>query len=609
MKTIAFLVWASLAGSAIAQTDLRAWYADGQAWLLWRDAPRTLSTYRVFASESPFQGSVIGAERVGRVFREDWEAPRLAGALGAGASFRVPDGRGGSVERLPDEALFVYTPHEVRSLWFAVVPDGSNVVDASNSFGPILVGLDPVQCHLQAQGTDAASGQNFRLYAHWIDGRAEAEGERPDYPVMGNASFHGTPHLFWVWDPTTGTPSRPAPLVAALHGGGGAFFNWRPGNKPNVGLVFSEALLVAFDDPVTTVRANPLRVDSAVTFWLGYYEGHDRFSFPGAIPDGGRVVAYTQRRLNWALDWMVANEPVDPERISLVGHSMGAQGAGLWSRLRPDRFGAALLLTPGFQPPVSSLLLGQRSQNLPTSLPGSPGVTDALRPTTRFLKEDTPFWRVVLGRNDETDNAAWGPDKVQLFRDLDREARGAALYWDERSHMTSAWDFDHWNPSPRLDPEDMTTFLASASYPAFFFDDQDLAAPGRQPDPGDGDPADGDLVGTWGGHFDWVRDSVVDRADRWECEFFLIGRPDGPPDAFEGPGVKTRVRVAKAQRFQLEPGAAFTWVVTCVHGACAPQYGTGQADRDGGVFVRGLNVPAGEPLRLSLRRVRPAVPK
>jgi hypothetical protein len=77
--------------TAHAQTNLRAWHAAGQTWLVWEDnVTPTPSTYRIYMSTTAAVVNVTLATQVGRLFPEDWQAQRLA-VMTPGATWRIAD--------------------------------------------------------------------------------------------------------------------------------------------------------------------------------------------------------------------------------------------------------------------------------------------------------------------------------------------------------------------------------------------------------------------------------------------------------------------------------------------------------------------------------------
>ncbi|MBM3962052.1 MAG: hypothetical protein FJ306_09170 [Planctomycetes bacterium] len=100
---------------AAAQTNVRAWQANGQVFVVWR----------------------------------------------------VPSATGGVYQLAANEGLFVHTPRAAGSEHFAVVRDGSTAISATNStVAAVAVGYDPVNdpvtCHLQLADVSRAGTRSRR---------------------------------------------------------------------------------------------------------------------------------------------------------------------------------------------------------------------------------------------------------------------------------------------------------------------------------------------------------------------------------------------------------------------------------------------------------------
>ena len=65
-----------LIGSASGQTNVRAWSAAGQVFVVWRVDASAPLTYDVYRSSTPVT-STAQATLAGRVFRPEWEGERL----------------------------------------------------------------------------------------------------------------------------------------------------------------------------------------------------------------------------------------------------------------------------------------------------------------------------------------------------------------------------------------------------------------------------------------------------------------------------------------------------------------------------------------------------
>jgi hypothetical protein len=591
---------------AFGQTNVLGWHAAGQTWIVWDELIPQPSSVRIYASTTDFVaggGSTAVGFDVGHLLPADWEGFRLQLAL-PGATYLLPGPGGASYPLAPNQGVFAYTSHDTTPLYFAVVEEGVTTVTAANSTGSIPQTLAPVQIHWQGTTLTPSSGQTLHVYAHWVDGHSDHSSGRPDYPIMGNASMNGCGQVFLVTMPLNGPPASDVPLAVALHGGGGLFMNLVGGESPNLGLAFQDALLLSPDGTVNSV------VGIIGAAWLGYWEDFDRFTFPFThpLPNDALVVDYMARRLLWQIDQVSSLFPVDVQRISLLGNSGGARGAGKLARVYPERFAAIHQFNPPLKTGDQNVVFGDVSQNLTTTLPGFPGVADLAQETffPSQTARDLPFTRITLGRNDLAD--PWTPHQVQAYHDIDASRMGRHLFFDGRGHGTSEWTGAWFNGSTMLRSSELLRYRVDQSYPAFFADDQDPAMPGIQPDLGNGEPTDGDPYGTYGGYCDWDQTTLVDTPEQWECTFWLRGMSALPQDNF--PGVLSRVSLAvrRPQLFLPAPLKRVDWSLHRLSDGSQLRRGTTTVERDGLVVVENLFVSPDPDRKRLVLTVRPGLP-
>ncbi len=579
-----------------AQTNMRGWHEFGQTWLVWEDTAPMPETYRIYKASSQIT-DVSSAEQIGRIFEIEWTGARLK-QLEDGLNLTIPDGSGGNYTLESNEALFVYTPHEAISEYFAVVKDGETVVGSNNKVVPVSQTINPVQCHLQSSGS--AEDFTYRVYAHWIDGRDDWNSGRFDYPVMGNEHFNGTGHLFRVWEPQGGVTSSLTPAVIVFHGGGGWYGQKNPGYDSIYDLSLSNAFVICPDDNVLVKETNG-GIGYQKTYWLGYWEGYDRFSFSSEqpVPNDGLVVNYTLRRIDWELGWLIENESIDPIRVSMLGGSMGGRGANYHARAYPERYAAWLSLSPGPGLIADDPLVGSASQNVPTNFPGSLSVSDVMDLYTVLsaTERDLPFGQIVNGRNDQAGAAAWNAGIIQMFEAVNENGFGTHLYWDERGHVYSS--DSHWADSYRLKAKALTSYRSDQSFPAFFNDDQDSDTPGRQPDMGNGDPSDGDIWGTWSGYYNWEPETIVDSPSQWEATVFLISYSANANDVPSFGSSQTDISIRRPQQFTPSAGNKVGWKLTRLSDSQIMQSGQEIVGENGVVTIPNLTIYKDE-LRLTV---------
>ncbi|MFC1730708.1 T9SS type A sorting domain-containing protein [candidate division KSB1 bacterium] len=570
----------------MAQVNMRGWHEFGQTWIVWEDTSPTPETYRIYKDSSQIT-DISAAEQIGRIFEIEWTAAKLK-MIETDSNWTIPDGSGGTYTLENNEALFVYTPHEAKSEYFAVVKDDETVVGPNNITGPISQTIDPVQCHLQSSGSE--DGFTYRIYVHWIDGRGDWNSGRSDYPVMGNEHFNGTDHLFRVWEPQGGITSNEIPAVIALHAGGGWFGNIAPGSDGIYDLSLSDAFVICPGDGVLIKKTSGIRLQK--TYWLGYWEGYDRFSLSvdQPVPNDGIVVNYTMRRIDWELGWLIENESIDPLRVSLLGGSMGGRGANFYARAHPERYAAWLSLSPGPGLVADDPLVGSASENVPTNFPGSLSVLDIMDLHTPFseTERDLPFGKIVSGRNDQAGAATWRAEIVQMFEAVNNNGFGIHLYWDERGHIYSS--DSHWADSYRLKAKALTSYRSDQSFPAFFNDDQDPDTPGRQPDMGNGDPSDGDIWGTWGGYYSWDAETIVDSPSQWEATVFLISSSANANDVPSFSSSQTDISIRRPQQFTPSAGSTVGWTLTRLSDSQTMQSGQETVGENGVVTIPNLTI-------------------
>lgn len=616
------------ANAGMAQTGLAGAYADGQVFLRWTLSPNAVYTYDVYSSHTP-ESDIANMTLVGRVFPEEATGQRMHN-LRPSATLRVPNGTGYAT-LAADQGAFAWTPHEAGTLYFAVVANAQTAVTIDNrvrvAFNYDPVG-EPVKPHLQFTHF-TAGGYPYAVYMLWVDGREDPEDGRPDFPVMANAQRGGVPHVFAVTLPIGGLPQDPYPAVFSLHGGEGAYQNFMPGepSRTNMSLELTNGIVITPDDNLYWQA--PLSRQSAVTAWFGYARHLDPFSqFARTDPPSDEVIVnYTSRRVLWFADWLASGRGpfnVDAHRISLIGHSAGSRGASVLSRQAPQKFASAVIQSAllNYPDPASPYPpIGKFSQNLATNMvspeTGLP-VTyqEALHPSTRLNSAPyIPYTRLYSGKRDDNPHGGWTPTARAGLDDINASQLGIIVNWDEREHGVDLWAEDtldafddpaHCDPWPDIGQwiypvktaRHGAQYLADRfrndeSYPGFFDCDENLIAPGRQPDPGTGNPclADGVAWGSWGGCLDWTPATIVDTPTRWECTLFLRGLSAVSVDNSLVRVVRTGLAPRRTQAFRPAAGSTVYWIARTPMNGPIAQYGQAIADSDGVVKVEGLLIP------------------
>lgn len=155
-------------------------------------------------------------------------------------------------------------------------------------------------------------------------------------------------HAYKVYVPPGFDPGRTWPVILFLHGRGESGTDGVQQTEVGLGRV---------------LRADPARFPAVVVF-------------PQA-PRGGVWLGDLARMATAALDQTIAEYRGDPDRIYLVGLSMGAYGAWVMAFENPDRYAAIVSVAGGIVPPA-----GRRSrlEQLPATLQaGDPHAATAER--------------------------------------------------------------------------------------------------------------------------------------------------------------------------------------------------------------------------------------
>ncbi|MFN0176099.1 MAG: hypothetical protein ACKVU0_15735, partial [Saprospiraceae bacterium] len=254
-----------------AQTNVRAWYADGQVWVVWESALPLPDWYEIYAKPTAFT-STTNATRVGKIHLFEYACAALKEQIDISVTPRIPGPGGiGKYQLTANEALFVFTPHQAGSLFFAVVADGETVVNAGQNITAATVPFqynpagDPVECHLQATfPSPFAAGFVCFAYLMWADGQQNQWDNRPDFPVMANAAKNGMPSLFFVSAPVGLDTTQPFAMTLWLHGGGNVARQSLAGSRPEINIRPVDGILVAHNDDLFGWRGpNPPNFEAA----------------------------------------------------------------------------------------------------------------------------------------------------------------------------------------------------------------------------------------------------------------------------------------------------------------------------------------------------------
>lgn len=387
--------------------------------------------------------------------------------------------------------------------------------------------------------------------------------------------------------------------------------------------------------PYTGGNGDQFRIyahDPQNSYWWGYSD---------ALPDdvAGTVPNYTQRRVLHLVEWVLRNYPgADPERVYVVGSSMGGAGALALGLLHGRHFCYAhgtlgQTIAANHRPARIDQLSGLwGSPDL--DLPDETGMGNWTRgDLTRAVFDEhearNQFAYTKHGKDDPTIHfgAVSLPSHLTglSFFDAAQQARiGHYMIWDEGGHGSSdpVLGSDWWGGWDRVFDDD-SYLRRDLPFPAFTnssHDDDHGGGEGNgQQDWSDNAgfagnvavPGDTGWSGTRAGainrHLRWDSNAIVDTIDALEMPLqALDGQGEAPSDDypatgdwFDGGPLVVDVTIRRAQAFLCRPGEAVLW-------SFGQHSGVSQADGDGAVTIEALPIGTSyQTLRLSRSNLRP----
>lgn len=538
------------------------------------------------------------------------------------ATFRIPDGANGYYQLSLNEGLFVFTPHQTGSLYFAVtkwgsdqVVPGQNITAASVPFiyDPVN---DPVECHLQRTfPSPFANGFICFAYNMWSDGRQNHWEGRPDFPIMANEHKNGMPSLFLISAPVNLDTTQAFPISVWLHGGGGIARQSLAGSRAEVNINPELGILVAHDDKMYGYRGTTGPHPDQPTWHFGYRKNYDPFTTSTLVPSDS-IINYTQRRYIWIDQWLSRNYNIDTNRINIHGHSMGSSGALALAKCFPQHYGSATIFNSSCIGPDSTsntiYIFGTPANNFPTNLKNRNGqavkfydLWDLYTNTSPY--RDIPLIRHWHGKNDDNGVMHWGPVLINNFHICDSIGTGIQHYWSERPHgmdMAPAFN-DHWIqgvPPDQQTVHDNVSFpeahhKSNVSFPAFFNHRLDP----KNNNPGTGligiNNGDGDNWGTWGGYYRWT--ILDDAPNYWQAVAWLENTSVFPNDNSPEQFMTADIALRRPQNFRPATGQPIIWEVRDFLTGAFLQGGSDIVGDDSLVVIPQVNV-----YRANVRRVR-----
>ncbi len=624
MKNLILPLLLLLSFFAQSQTNVRAWYADGQVWVVWETTAPLPDWYAVYAKPTAFS-STANAVLIGKLHQFEYLCAALKEQIDTAVTPRIPNPTGpGKYQLAANEGLFVFTPHQAGVLFFAVVADGETAVTAGQNITATATTFqynptnDPVECHLQATfPSPFANGFACLAYMMWADGRQNQWESRPDFPIMANGAKNGMPSLFFISVPAGIDTTQPFPMSVWLHGGGGTARQSLAGSRAETNIRPVEGILLAHDDNLMGWRDQIPPFPDLPTWHFGWRKNYDPFT-PGNLPtEVDTIVNYTQRRYLWIDEWLFDHFNIDPTRIQIHGHSMGSAGSTALAKCYPEHYASVTLFNNGFggpEPSTNVVVFGEPTLNFPTNLKNRAGETVHLGSLFNLLDNcadtrDLPLFRHWHSKNDDNGTMQWDSYVVENYRVADSLGIGIQNMWSERAHGPDTGpDYnDHWVngilPSLQTAVDNVgfaeARFRSNQSFPAFFNHHLDP----QNNDPGTGmlgiNNGDGDNWGAWGGYHRWDSDNITELPGGWSVVAWLESNAVFSNDNCPNNSLTADVAIRRPQIFKPATGTLLNWSVR--------DAGTGNVLQSGQVAVQDddlVVIPQVVVFRENIRRVR-----
>jgi poly(3-hydroxybutyrate) depolymerase len=576
-----------LAGPAEATqiSGLGAVHHDGQTFLTWTSPPGPGWTYRIYRSVSAIESGadLAAAERVGVETDSSWCDRRLSSLSGTVYGFCV-DSLAAPLDAT--QGLFVWTPGSVGPAWYAVTcqapgyEEDVSVAPGGNALADPVFEVPSLPRPVFQRTLIGPWGAPADVYTLWTSSR-----ETPSFPAMCNRP--GEPYDCSI--------HRGAPgggLMFHAHVRGGSFY------LADAGSGMGGEWQITMDDFIRTPQAN--------TFWFGYHEGYDiEWAVNQPPPLHGAVQDYTARRTIFTLEWARRNFPVDTSRVYVMGASMGGIAGIFLAMWRPDLIAATMVNVPLFDfsfesdpNPLCQFNSGGQQREACDHLWGEVGtglmmadgtpVYDRLNAGVLAAGLESRFVPPIFafsGRNDVT--IGWA-EKIPFYQAMNQHRGGGAFFWDTRDHVNTGTAGAWW---PVQDGRYVYRFRTDLSFPAL----SNCSADG---DPGNGEAANGDSVGTINGFMEWDPEIVDDDGD-WQVRLKLRDLPTLWGVVSTPESVTVDVTPRRLQRFVVSPQGSYGFVVTRSSDGAAIQIGVAAADGQGVLTIPGVKVyRSGSVLRI-----------
>jgi hypothetical protein len=523
--------------SAFTVTHLKATYKNGQVFLTWKYPPAPSLKYHVYRSTNPINSKmkIKNAAYVGYVRDNTSKNIRKSLFYQQDIYFTINPLDGALA---PDDGLYVNTCSSNQKWYYAVIIENTITGIADSTI---------------AMGENSLSA-------------SVKEKSAPPQPVLQRTVLTPLGHLSYeyvIWGNNQNTSLQPAFNNSGSYGYNFTYINDATGTG---------GLMVNYrdEDPFSPfvefncTNCNKLLLDDWLpngdnSCWVGYHEDFDMYTINNPVFHSGVVKLYTQDRVKWTLDWVIASKDIDPARLYGIGVSHNGFGALLTGVMFPKLMAAVwvtvgLPFTRAFPGTFREKQWGGYYDSLMTDVPdpntGQPlMIWDLLDMRVMYRinnQAGVPFMAGVHGKNDIT--LGW-IGYFYWYDSVEASHQGGLWYWDQRNHLGLGKNFS--------DSEaylDFDRFYSNRSYPAFSHCSIDQ-------DWGNGDPLSGSPFGALNGYLDWDDASINDLETSYSIRCFIKDMHAGDNLMTTYNSCTTDLTLRRLQYFHPEVGDHIVWKV------------------------------------------------
>lgn len=489
--------FASKNSAAYTVTQLAATYKNGQVFITWKSPAATSLKYHVYQATKPIltKKKVANATYLGYVRDNSSKNERKSQFYLQEIYFTIDPADG---PLAPDDGLYVTTCSTTKKYYYAIVVENTTtgIADTTLISGvntlvlPIKNKLAATQPVLQQS---IVSGQGYTSYEYVSWGNNISTAKQPAFNNCGSYGYN-----FTYVEHTTATA--------------GLVMNYRDGDP-----------FTPFT-PDHCTNCNGLLLDDWLpngenSYWYGYHQDYDMYTFVNPVFNEGVVKSYTQRRVKWTLDWLIQKKNIDATRIYATGISHNGFGPLLTGAIFPKSVAAVwVTVAPpfirAFPGTPREMQWGGYYDSLLTDVPdpndGLPlMIWDLFDMRVMYRINNSigvPYMGGVHGKNDAT--LGW-VEYYYWYDSLEVANQGGLWFWDQRKHNGNNKNF--------TDTEafiDYDRFFTNRSYPAFSYCSINQ-------DWGSGIPSSGDPYGSFNGYLDWEDASILDTDSSYSIRCFI----------------------------------------------------------------------------------------